>query len=64
MVTEEGLVGGAALQNGAVGCCLVDGVLVVVAGEERRFAQPTLSAGVESSGQRTAELLIRCCVRP
>ena len=35
-MAEERLVGGAALPNGAVGCRLVDGVVVVV-GEECRW---------------------------
>ena len=32
-MAEEGLVDGAALSNGAVGCRLMDGVVVVVVGE-------------------------------
>ena len=32
-MAEEGLVSGAALSNGAVGCRIVDGVVVVVVGE-------------------------------
>ena len=69
-MAEEGLVGGAALPNGAVGCRLVDGVVVVVAGggggEERRFARPmlTVSVGADSSGGRTAWLFERSCVTP
>ena len=38
-MVEEGLVSGAALPNGAAGCFVVDGVVVVVGGamEERRW---------------------------
>ena len=36
-MAKERLVGGAALPNGAVGCCLVDGVVVVVVVEEHRW---------------------------
>ena len=57
VVAEEGLVGGAALSNGAVGCRL-DGVLVVVVVEERRLGRPTLLIEVGCRG-RLAELLLR-----
>ena len=61
VIAEERLVGGAALPNGAVGCRLVDGAVVVVVGEpeERRFARAmlTVSVGADSSGGRTADLL-------
>ena len=39
-------------------CCIVDGVVVVVAVEERRFARAIkVGAGADASGGRTAELL-------
>ena len=39
-------------------CCIVDGVVVVVAVEERRFARAIMvGAGADASGGRTAELL-------
>ena len=58
VMAEERLVGNAALSYGAVGCRL-DGVVVVVVGEERRFARPMLTVSVraDSSGGKTAELL-------
>ena len=37
MMAEERWVGSAALQNSAVGCCMLDGVVVVVAVEKRRW---------------------------
>ena len=39
-------------------CCIVGGVVVVVAVEERRFARAMkVGAGADVSGRRTAELL-------
>ena len=51
VMAEERLVGNAALSNDAVGCRL-DGGVVVVVGEERRFARPMLTVSVraDSSG--------------
>ena len=56
-MAEERLVGGAALPNGAVGCRILDGVVVVVAGEERRFARTIKVGAGAGSGGRPTKLL-------
>ena len=55
----ERLVGGAALPNGAVGCRILGGVVVVVAVEEGRFARAIkVGAGADSGGRPTKLLKV------
>ena len=51
---------GVALPNGAVGCRILDGVVVVVAVEERRFARTIkVGAGADSGGRLTNSKLLK-----